>query len=151
MILRKINSLIFSAVFGKVIVLITIRKSKRGLDENMNVGVIFIDPSKAFATLNVSLLLAKFKADGLSPTALKQMESYLTSNNQRTKVAGVPQESILGPFLFNIFLNDLFSYPEETYLSNYTDDNTLQYTIHNTYIWMKFINHSATILESFKI
>ena len=83
--------------------LIMIEKWKRALDENMKVGAIFMDLSKAFDTLNHRLLLAKLKAYGLQPTALKQMENYLTGRFQRTKVnnsysswfaiiAGVPQE-----------------------------------------------------------
>ena len=67
------------------------------------------------------------------------MENYLAGCFQRTKVsnsysswseiiAGVPQGSILGPLLFNIFLNDLFLYPEETFLINYADDITLHST-----------------------
>ena len=123
-----------------------IEKWKRALDKNMKVGAIFMDLSKAFERsikiLNHRLLLSKLKAYGLQPTALKQIENYLTGRFQTTKVnnsysswseiiAGAPQGSILGPLLFNIFLNDLFLYPQETYLCNYADDNTL-YSIRNT-------------------
>ena len=120
-----------------------IEKWGRALDENVIVRAIFMDLSKAFSyTLKHRLFLAKLKAYGLQPTALKQMENYLAGRFQRTKVrnsysswpeiiAGVPQGSILGPLLFNIFLNDLFLYPEEIFLSNYAGDNTL-YSIGNT-------------------
>ena len=137
----------FLLVFGKghsvqQSLLIVIEKWKRALDENMKVGAIFMDLSKALDTLNDRLLLTKLQAYGLQPTALNQMENYLTGCFQRTNVSNsykswsevitsVLQGSILGPLLFNIFLNDLFLYPQETFLSNYADDNTL-YSIGNT-------------------
>ena len=76
---------------------------EKSLDENMKVGAIFMDLSKAFDTLNHRRLLAKLKAYGLQPTALKQMENYITGRFQRTKVsnsysswskiiAGVPKD-----------------------------------------------------------
>ena len=76
-----------------------------------------MDLSKAFDTLNHRLLLAKLK-------------TYSYSSWSEI-IAGVPQGSILIPLLFNIFLNNLFLYPQETFLSNYADDNTL-YSIGNT-------------------
>ena len=77
-------------------------------------------------TPEIRILLAKLEVYGLQPTALKQMENYLTGRFQRTKVsnsysswseiiAGVLQGSILGPLLFNIFLNISFLYPEKTF------------------------------------
>ena len=59
-----------------------------------------------------------------------------------------PQGSVLRPLHFNTFLNDLFLYPEDEFLSNYADDNTL-YSIDNTIESVKKAIISEP--ESFKI
>ena len=95
-----------------------------------------MDLSKAFDCIPHDLLIAKLAAYGFEKKTLKFFLSYLKGRKQSVNIkgklssfmdilAGVPQGSILGPVIFNIFINDMQNIFDKCSLNNYADDNTL--------------------------
>ena len=116
--------------------LLRIESLKARLNNGSKVGVIILDLSKAFDSLDHKLLLTKLKAYGLDRNSVTFMKNYLTNRLQCCKINnsfsewgkvlnGVPQGSILVPLLFNIFINDIFLSLQKCDLANCADDSTL--------------------------
>ena len=95
-----------------------------------------MDLSKAYDCVNHDLIIAKLEAYGVGKNGLRLIQNYLSQRQQRVNVGssfsewleiilGIPQGSILGPILFNVFINDVLLSIKETDICNFADDTTL--------------------------
>ena len=101
-----------------------------------------IDLAKAFDRLHHDILLDKLSYYGVNGTAKTLLKSYLSDRKQYVKIdkvkssiqsitTGVPQGSIVGPLIFNIFINDIIKSSRKFNFILYADDTTLNSTVDN--------------------
>ena len=109
---------------------------QKTLDRSGVIGTVLMDLNKAYGCLPHDLLIAKLAAYGFEDSATSLKSDYLSKRYQQVKIGsvfssyleilrGVPQCSILGPILFNIFINDLIFFIQETEVCNFADDTTI--------------------------
>ena len=131
-----------------------IGKLVKGLENNMYGACVLLDLSKAFDTIEHSILLKKLELYGIRGNALKWFESYLSHRTIRVKCRtlsdssetksedfvvthGTPQGSCLGPLIFLIFVNDLHLHLNDSECIQFADDTTLVF-VHRNLKYLQF-------------
>ena len=112
----------------------------KNLDNQEKVFGLFLDLSKAFECIDHAILLKKLENYGVRGAALNLIKSYLSNRLQYVELChkkgifkskklkntiGVPQDSILGPLLFIIYVNDFIIMQENVMSTQYADDTSL--------------------------
>ena len=115
----------------------------KNLDNGLQTDVVFMDIAKAFDTVDHSKMLQKLQKYGFSGSVLLWFKNYLCERLQRVTVheatsqslpisSGVPQGSLLSPFLFSIYINDLSNHlSSSTGVGLFADDTKLYKAVQN--------------------
>ena len=131
------------------------------LNAGYDVISLYLDLSKAFDTVNHHVLLRKLHLlYSFDPFAISFITSYLSDRKIKVKISdsdissdyivkhGVPQGSILGPFLFIIYINDVFSKVDnELKVVCYADDTVISYPVNSMHQYNNFQIKINNVLE----
>ena len=132
-----------------------------GFDKNSGTILILLDLSAAFDTVDIDKLLSMLDHElGIRGTALKWFKSFLVGRKQRVRLNnilsdfldvlfGVPQGSVLGPVLFNLYTRGLFTLIKNAGFgtSGYADDSNARQTFSLSFQFNTIVTQVPALLD----
>jgi hypothetical protein len=131
----------------------------KAVSKGKEIRVVFLDISKAFDRVWHRGFLYKIKKCGITGKLLDWLQDYLIDRQQRVIIngqasswgnikAGVPQESVLGPLLFLIFINDLTDVVKHCKIRLFADDTCLFIEVDDPDTTAQLINDDLDSIQS---
>ncbi|GFV45676.1 probable RNA-directed DNA polymerase from transposon X-element [Trichonephila clavipes] len=134
-------------------------KITSGFQRGRSTGAVFLDIQKAFDRVWIGGLIYKLITNNFPPALIHLINPYLTNRSYQVRVKnslsniyqvnlGAPQGSLLGPIIFNIYINDIPTHPH-TSLNIYADDTAIATTFKNHKSITKHLNNHLKLLETY--